>query len=126
MLLTELEPEFIRREVRPCAGYGKDPECNVVSPHTEHEWWLPCELPSADGVQFLCPVCFVANGGAVGTHSIVCWRPRVPVGVEPGPGRWEFQGTGLADLTLVAGSSSVALRGGCAAHFHIRDGAIFQ
>ncbi len=35
-----------------------------------------------------------------------------------------MHGTGIADLTLVAGSSSVALQGGCKAHFFVRDGAI--
>lgn len=81
-------------------------------------------LAEADGVLFLCPKCFEANGGEVGTHSVICWRPRVPPDVCPRPGRWEFHGTGLGDLTLVAGSSSVLLQAGCAAHFCVRAGAI--
>ena len=81
-------------------------------------------IAEADGVTFLCPVCFVANGGSVGTHSVCCWRPRVPQTVKPVPGRWEFQGTGIDDLTLVAGSSSVLLQGPCGAHFFVRNGAI--
>jgi hypothetical protein len=44
--------------------------------------------------------------------------------MSPTPGRWDFQGTGLQDLTLVAGSSSVLLTGGCRAHFFVRDGEI--
>lgn len=81
-------------------------------------------VEDADGVLFLCPRCFKANGGSVGTHAVLCWRPRVPADVDPKPGRWEFQGTGLDDLTLVAGSSSILLLGGCGAHFFIRGGAI--
>jgi hypothetical protein len=82
-------------------------------------------IEDADGVCFYCPKCFEANGGRVGTHAVICWRPRVPPDVDPKPGRWEFVGTSLDDLTLVAGSSSVRLTGdGCGAHFHVRGGAI--
>ena len=81
-------------------------------------------LAEADGITFLCPKCFAANNGSVGTHSVRCWAPSVPQDTSPTPGRWEMRGTGLADLTLVAGSSSVLLTGGCNAHFYVRDGAI--
>jgi hypothetical protein len=81
-------------------------------------------IAEADGVLFLCPKCFVENSGPVGTHSVLCWRPRVPQTEFPVPGRWEFEGTGLHDLTLVAGSSSVLLTGGCNAHFFVRQGEI--
>ncbi len=79
----------------------------------------------ADGLLFLCPVCFDACGGSVGCHSIICWQPHVPQTITPIPGRWAFQGTSLEDLTLVAGSSSIHLTGpGCGAHFYIRNGRI--
>jgi hypothetical protein len=38
--------------------------------------------------------------------------------------RWSLQGTSIDDLTLVAGSSSVYLKGTCDAHFFVRGGAI--
>jgi len=120
--LSELEAFFIRREIRPCAP---GPNCSVVSPHTEHEYHVPVDtIIEADGVQFLCPKCFAANSGAIGTHQVICWRPRVPPEVCPKPGRWEFEGTSLSDLTLRAGSSSILLIGGCEAHFFIENGAI--
>jgi hypothetical protein len=75
-------------------------------------------------VRFLCPKCFATNGGARGTHSVICWSPGVPQEMRPGPGRWQLQGTSLDDLTLVAASSSVKLEGGCEAHFFVRNGAI--
>lgn len=78
----------------------------------------------ADGILFLCPKCFIANNGPVGTHSVLCWRPHVPQTMSPKPGRWDFQGTSVEDLTLVAGSSSVLLTGGCCAHFFVRNGEI--
>lgn len=90
-------------------------------------WHVVDRIDDADGVEFLCPKCFEANSGRVGTHAVVCWRPRVPPDIAPKPGRWEFQGTSLDDLTLVAGSSSVLLPGdggGCGAHFFVRNGAI--
>jgi hypothetical protein len=121
--LSDLEAFFVRREVRACAGPGSG--CSTTSPHSSHEYHYPTEtIADADGVYFLCPKCFAENGGPIGTHSVICWRPRMPAEVLPGPGRWEFVGTGLGDLTLRAGSSSVALRGGCAAHFFVEQGAI--
>lgn len=82
-------------------------------------------LADADGVIFLCPVCFKNNGGPVGTHSIICWKPSVPLAQSPGPGRWNLIGTSIDDLTLQAGSSSVLLQGApCRAHFFIRNGEI--
>lgn len=80
-------------------------------------------LAEADGIRFLCPKCFAAKAGPSGVHSIICWSPAVPQDTSPKPGRWEMRGTGIDDLTLVAGSSSVLLTGGCAAHFYVRDGA---
>ena len=108
-----------------CTGRPAFPDCPVVSPHSQHE--LHGEAPSlaeADGIQFLCPKCFAKNGGPRGTHQVLCWRPRVPAGVQPGPGRWEVVGTSFDDYSLVAGSSSVALQGGCAAHFFVTNGQI--
>jgi hypothetical protein len=60
------------------------------------------DLQHAQGVMFLCPVCFVKNGGAVGTESVLCWfKDRgVPADALPGPGRWTCTGTSFADLTL--------------------------
>lgn len=104
--LTDLAPSFLKR--------------------AEPDEWL-CEGVSkidADGVMFLCPKCFKAKGGPVGTHSIICWQPNVPQDTSPTGGRWTMVGTGFNDLSLVAGSNSVLLEGGCAAHFFVEDGKI--
>lgn len=125
MKLLDLEAYFIKCEIRPCAGYKKDPNCSTVSPHMEHQYHVPVEsIDEADGVQMLCPKCFADNHGDIGTHSVICWRPRVPPDVAPKPGRWEFVGMGIDDLTLVAGSSSVKITGGCNAHFLVQSGSI--
>lgn len=105
MLLVDLEPEWLQRV-------------------DDNKWLRVDQIEQADGVVFLCPSCFVQNGGPVGTHSVICWAPQVPQTTHPRPGRWELLGTGFADLTLRAGSSSVQLHGGCAAHFFIRTGEI--
>jgi hypothetical protein len=108
--ISELDARFVRRRVEESG-----------------EVWEPATYEAADGVIFLCPKCFQTNGGKIGTHSVICWRPRVPPEVDPKPGRWEFSGGSLESLTLVAGSSSVLISaelGGCGAHFNIRDGAI--
>lgn len=106
MKLTELEPRFLKRD-------------------DDTHWRFAEAIDEADGVQFL-PKCFAANAGPRGTHSVLCWRPRVPQTTSPKPGRWEFQGTDLSSLTLVAGSSSIALMGGCQAHFFIRNGEVID
>lgn len=82
-------------------------------------------IAEADGIFFVCPKCWTENGGdRKGVHGIICWRPRVPQTTSPTPGRWEFEGTGYGDLTLVAGSSSILLTGGCAWHGFIRNGDV--
>lgn len=112
MRLTELEAHFIRlSEVDGRTGFQR-----VAS------------IGEADGVMFLCPVCFQANRGPVGTHMVICWSRRVPDTFGPGPGRWKpsADSMSLDDLTLEGdgGSSSVHLIGGCAAHFWVQRGGI--
>lgn len=85
-------------------------------------------IEEAQGIRFLCPVCFDRNRGPVGTHIVICWsRSRgVPDHVRPGPGRWTLHGTGIGDLHLegdpVGGARSVELKGGCAWHGFINHG----
>lgn len=102
MRLRDLEPRFV----------------TIVEPghFQEHD-----DITKADGILFLCPKCFLANGGNVGTHSVLCWKPRVPQTEKPIPGRWPIDGTGYDDLSL---SPSVALTSGCMAHFFVRAGEI--
>lgn len=111
--LSALEARFVRFHGSE-GGYREEPT-----------------IESADGISFVCPLCWLAaqdgrpidpNVGVRGVHSVLCWRPRVPADVSPGPGRWDLQGTGLSDVTLVAGSSSIQLIGGCAWHGYVRRG----
>lgn len=88
------------------------------------------EKAGAHGVKFLCPKCFANNGGPVGTHSVICWSRSAgaPEDMEPKPGRWKMDGTGLRDLTLNGdqpgggGARSVLLLGGCGWHGFINAG----
>lgn len=106
MKLAELEPQFLKI---------KDERTYL---HVDN-------IKEADGIDFLCPVCFVANGNSnKGTHHIMCWQLHVPQTHYPIPGRWNFLGTCFTDLTLQNGSSSVLLTGGCRAHFFIKNGEI--
>lgn len=113
MRLLDLAARFLRWEKR-------------ADGHTYH---VRVEtMAEAQGIEFLCPQCFAANGGAVGTHRVVCWsRSRgVPEDARPGPGRWKLDGTSLADLTLNADppatARSVQLNGGCNWHGHVTNG----
>lgn len=105
MKLIELQPEFLK--IKDKRSYFK----------TDN-------IKEADGIFFLCPVCFLKNNGAKGTHYAICWQPHVSLDFKPTPGRWEFLGTGFNDLTLVNGSSSVLFQDGCGAHFFIKNGEI--
>lgn len=106
MKLTELEPRWMKYE-----DDGK------VLRQVE-------TLAEADGIWFLCPKCFAANNGPIGTHSVGCWfTGKVPDSAEPGPGRWNPSGTSFEDLTFVPpGAVSVKLTSGCQWHGFIRNG----
>lgn len=106
MKLTELKPEFMTIDVNT----------KIMSVVENNE--------NADGIIFLCPKCFEKNNGPVGTHMVLCWKPRVPQTIDPIPGRWDMLGKSFDDLTFKAGSSSIALKGGCNAHFFITNGNI--
>lgn len=105
--LTELDPQFLKR---------------IDDNNFRHV----DSIAEADGVMFICPLCFVNNGkNDVGVHSVLCWNPSVPQTTEPVPGRWNLRGTGYEDLTLEAGSSSILLAGeGCGWHGFIRNGEV--
>ena len=108
MKLTELQPRFIQ--------YSPG-----VYKHVD-------TIDEAQGVWFLCPKCFAANNGPVGTHAVICWSRSagVPDEAVPGPGRWTLVGTGYNDLTLngdpPGNARSVLLYSGCGWHGHITEG----
>lgn len=112
MRLSELQPTFLR--LLDAAGT---------------RWQQQDEIADAQGLHFLCPVCFKTNGGAVGTHSVVCWSRSagVPDDLSPGPGRWRITGTGLHDVSLMeepGHTRSVLLHDGCGAHFFVTNGEV--
>jgi hypothetical protein len=81
----------------------------------------------ADGVMFLCPVCYAEQGSNFGVHFVICWFVgRVPDDETPGPGRWHPDGDTLDTLTFVGPSSASVLltSSKCKAHFFIRNGGI--
>ena len=125
MKLTELDAKFYRREMQERTRTLRRDDGMTEEVTGPCEVYIPVEtLAEADGVQFLCPLCFKQNGGPVGTHWVHCWFVgKVPDGTEPGPGRWNPSGTGLHDLTFVPlGAVSVQLLSGCRWHGHVRNG----
>jgi len=133
--LVDLEPSFVRHEVK--IETRKRVKADVASsrpfgPYIEGDFEShtgPTEyrvhvdsLTEADGIVFLCPKCVNDSG-----HQVLCWfEDRVPEDVKPGPGRWWPVGTGYEDLTFAPHrkSNSVALLGGCGAHFTLTNGVI--
>lgn len=78
---------------------------------------------SAQGVAFLCPKCFAANGGRVGTHTVlVLFRDRgVPADAYPSIARWAATGNTFDDLTT---TPSILIGGGCEWHGFITNGDV--
>ena len=77
--------------------------------------------PRAQAIIFLCPKCYAANGGPVGTHSIIVpFKDRdVPDGFMPMMPRWAATGETFDTLTT---KPSIAINGGCGWHGWITDG----
>lgn len=139
MRLRQLDGQFLRREVRietwkriksdvfsvkPLGPYTDDEVEEVTGPREVFAY--VDTLAEADGISFLCPLCFTNNGGSVGTHSVICWfEDKVPDETFPKPGRWNPVGTSLDDLSFVPGkkSHSVLLMGdGCNWHGFVTNG----
>ncbi len=126
MRLTELEPRWLQYRPEPVDptvfvdGVMHPSGIRILLPEVE-------ALAHADGIEFLCPKCFAANGGPVGTHAVICWfEGKVPDDAEPKPGRWNPTGSGFNDLSFVPGkkSHSVLLLGGCAWHGFVTNGEV--
>lgn len=133
MRLVELEPHWLTYEIRveeyQIIRPGVDPlnykPEDIITTKGPRTYLQRVERKDARGIMFLCPVEF-AKQGAIGTHSIVCWDPSVPLDIGlTGPGRWHLRGDSFENLSLVGlTTSSVLLTGGCNAHFHITSGTI--
>lgn len=138
-LFPDLQARLIRREIRVEARRfvkATAIAAKPTGPFTDDDFeektgpteYIPevDALDQADGVWFLCPKCYVDNGGPVGTHAVLCWFVgRVPDDVDPKPGRWTPTGTGLSDLTFVPSpgrSHSVLLMAGCGWHGFVTNG----
>lgn len=112
--LTALDLQFIRYERRP----------DGVHIHNVDR------IDQAQGVRFICPLCFERNGNQrSGVHSVICWSKSrgVPDDAQPGPGRWLMRGTGYSDLTLdgePGKSRSVLLLIGCKWHGFVTNGLV--
>jgi hypothetical protein len=124
MRLSQLEATFLRAEivVETWTRQNPDGSCEEVTGPREH--YLYTSLAEAEGVMFLCPLCFAANGGSQGTHSVICWFVgKVPDDRTPKPGRWVPAGTSIEDLTFVGpDAASVLLIGGCNWHGFVKNG----
>lgn len=137
--LTELQPQFVRYE-------SKIETYKVVEGDqaTWHERGCPTKevtgprhymasvstFVEAQGIHFLCPKCFAANRGDVGTHWCQVTFEGKGVPPEMGchdntgrPTRWNVSGSGYGDLTV---TPSIQILGGCAWHGFITNGEILS
>lgn len=86
-------------------------------------------IDEAQGIWFLCPVCFTKNGGAKGTHSCeVTFEGRGAKDDEGShdsagkPSRWGFSGRTFEDLTTTP--SILLVPPGCGWHGFITNGEV--
>lgn len=122
--LTELRPEWQKYKL----GVA-EPDHGRKLPDGTMQWGgFPCEeiwrvdtLAEAQGIGFLCPVCFEKNKGPKGTHRVfVTFADRGATDAqgshnkEGKPSRWVVAGgSGFDDLQL---TPSIQLGGGCNWH----------
>lgn len=128
MRLTELEPTFVRYEMKvetwtrvlgdPMTYKDGDPTEEVTGSREHTILGVP--FAEAQGIEFLCPKCFTANGGAVGTHwcNVTFADRGVPDeagshNTEGKPTRWTVSGDTFETLVT---SPSILLEGGCGWH----------
>lgn len=131
MRLLDLEPSFLRHAVETAGPHHGRP-----LPDGTTQWggfdtdvfYEETDLARADGVEYLCPLCFQKNGGAVGTHSLHTYFAGRGVPDHLGKDsngqtvRWTIvSGSGLHDLTL---SPSILVKTGCGWHGFITNGEI--
>ena len=125
MKLTDLQPSWVRYETRMEERTFTDGKRVAPTHYTIHVG----NLDEAQGVQFLCPKCFVQNGNSdIGTHWCdVTFEDR---GVRPDQGthnkagdpvRWAVSGNGFANLTT---QPSIQIVGGCEWHGVITGGEV--
>jgi hypothetical protein len=116
MRLVDLKPFFVRYETRQEDGKEREYTHTVDS------------LGDAQGIFFLCPKCFAADGGEVGTHAIdVTFADRGALpnqgshGTDGSPTRWTVTGSDFSNLTT---APSILLIRGCAWHGFITNGEV--
>ena len=131
MKLTDLEPQFIRYEEGIAdKWHGKKLEDGST------QWGgFPVQmkryvdtLADAQGVMFLCPLCFTKNNGSINTHQCEVTFSDRGVKNEDGvhnnlglPVRWSVTGSCYDDLST---QPSVLVQGGCGWHGFLTDGNV--
>lgn len=142
MRLVDLAPRFVRYETKQEVREMVPPEYRGME---RYDRWIAAGRPvvkelgervylyevktvdEAEGIQFLCPMCFTMNKGAVGTHTIeVTFAGRnvmdhVGSRGEKGPTRWTVSGDSFENLST---TPSILLSAFCGWHGYITDGEL--
>jgi hypothetical protein len=109
--LQQLEAEFIKYEKGIADEYHGRPQPDGTMQYGGFEinvLKIVENIAEAQGINFLCPLCFVKNNGSAGTHTVSISFSNRGVTDEQGsrndkgePSRWDIiAGTGLSDLQL--------------------------
>ena len=132
MTLRELEPAFFRVERKREMGRFLKPGIDPLRGNWTDEdfedrehlaiYLVPVEsIAEADGIHFLHPAEFRANGGKTGTCQLqILFRGRAMYDDMPEP-RWGVSGTGFDDLTI---DPSILSKGNTEWHGWIRNGQV--
>lgn len=130
--LRELEAHFIRHEVQPAPpSHGKPlPNGTIRWGGFDTDVMVTvATLAEAQGLWYLCPLCFTKNGGPKGTHFVTTWfagrgaPDRLGKNKAGKTVRWTLgaKSTGLDDLAL---TPSILLQGGCNWHGFIGSSGV--
>lgn len=101
--------------------YIKDLDAQFLKIGADNSLIYVYNIEDAQGIVFLCPKCYLANNGAIGTHSIICWfmGRGVPEELNRESRRWVLEGSSYDNITFGdAGIFSEC----CKWHGHVENG----
>jgi hypothetical protein len=97
-------------------------EAKFLIVKTTHHYHETDDFTQAQGIKFLCPLCYRRNNGPEGTHTIQVFfaERNVPASLVPRSGGWKATGSGYHDLTI---TPSIAVRcSDCEWHGFVTNG----
>lgn len=126
--LRELEAQFLKARWRT----EQTPQVAWTGPFWSYR--RVDVLAEADGIRFLCPLCWRMNDGPVGTHVVMigfvgCPKDAYSKDFNGNDVAWHAHGTGYDDLVLTPSINLddplyIQVEGGCRWHGFVGSGGV--